>query len=129
MSFQKFYKRSFGTLFIILIGLTAMSIAQKPQPHQPSISIINQNNREMSVAGSNNLYCAGYIETGSVNTSYEIVGADNEKDQHIYVQGDLLYISAGAGRGVRVGDMFSVIRPRGRVSKQWTKKGNLGFYV
>ena len=129
MSFQNFYKRSFGTLFIILIGLAAISFAQKPQPRPTPTVIFNQNNRELPVAGSNNLDCAGYIESGSVNTSYEIVGADNEKDQHLYAQGDFLYISAGANRGVKVGDRFAVIRPRGKVSKQWTRKSSLGFYV
>ncbi len=129
MSFQNFYKRSFGTLFIILIGLTAIGFAQKPQPRPTPTVLLNQNNRELPVAGSNNLYCAGYIESGSVNTGYEVVGADNEKDQHIYAQGDFLYISAGANRGVKVGDKFSVIRPRGKVSKQWTRKTSLGFYV
>lgn len=129
MSFQNFYKRSFGTLFIILIGLAAIGFAQQPQPRSKPQMIVDQTNRKLPVAGSNNLYCAGYIESGSVNTNYEIVGADNEKDQHIYAQGDFLYISAGQNRGVKVGDLFSVIRPRGNVSKQWTKKSKLGFYV
>jgi len=127
VSFQNFYNRSVGTLFIILIGLTTANFAQTPRP--TPIVIVNQNQRELPVAGSNNLYCAGYIETGSVNQNFEIVGADNEKDQHIFAQGDFLYISAGQNRGVKVGDMFSVIRPRGRVSRQWTNKRNLGFYV
>lgn len=127
MSFQNFYQKSFATLFTILIGLAAISFAQTPRP-TPTL-VINENKRPLPVAGSNNLYCAGYIETGSVNTNFEIVGADNEKDQHIFAQGDFLYISAGRNRGVKVGDMFSVIRPRGRVSRQWTKKRNLGFYV
>ncbi len=129
MSFQNFYKRSFGTLFIILIGLSAICLAQKPQPKATPTVIFNQLNRDLPVAGSNNLYCAGYIESGSVNTSYEIVGAENEKDQYIFSQGDFLYITGGANVGVKVGDTFSVIRPRGKVTRQWTRKGNLGFYV
>lgn len=83
----------------------------------------------MPVAGGNNLFCAGYVETAPVDTSYEIVGAQNEKDGHIYAQGDYLYLSFGASRGAKIGDVYSVIRPRGQVKTRWTDKQNLGFYV
>lgn len=129
MSFQKFYKTSFGTLFFVLVILTAMAAAQKPRTAPTPRLIIMQDDRKMPVAGSNNLYCAGYVESGEVNTANEIVGAEDEQEQNIYAQGDNVYISMGTNRGVKVGDMFSVIRPRGRVETRWTKKNNLGFYV
>ena len=127
MIFQQFYKRSFATLFLFLFVLAGMSNAQKPQP-TPTL-VINQVNKQMPVASGNNLYCAGYVESGTVRTGKKIVGAENEQEQFIYGQGDNLYINTGANQGVRVGDMFSVIRPRGRVETRWTKKKNLGFYV
>lgn len=127
MSFQKFYTTSFGTLFLVLFVLAASALAQKPTP-TPRL-IVNQDTRKMPVAGSNSLYCAGYVETGEVNTDNKIVGGEFEQDQHIYSQDDNLYISMGTNRGVKVGDKFAVIRPRGRVETRWTKKKNLGFYV
>lgn len=127
MSFQKVYKTSFTAIFLGLIAFTSNGAAQRPTP-TPTL-IVNQNNREIPVAGSNNLYCAGFIQTASVDTSYEIVGAARERDKHVFAQGDELYISAGASRGVKAGDTFSVIRPRGRVESRWTKKRDVGFYV
>lgn len=127
MSFQKFYKTSFGTLFLVIFILTVGAFAQKPQP-TPQL-IVAPDNRTVPVAGKNSLYCAGYVETAAVNTANEIVGAELEQEKHIFAQGDNIYISMGANRGVKVGDMFSVIRPRGRVETRWTKKRNLGFYV
>jgi len=127
VSFQKFYKTSLATLFLLLFVLISSGAAQRPTP-TPTL-IINQDNRPMPLATGNNLYCAGFIQTASVDTSYEIVGAQAERDKQIFSQGDELYISAGANRNVRVGDMFSVIRPRGRVESRWTKKRNIGFYV
>jgi hypothetical protein len=127
VSFQKFCRTSFGTLFLIGVVLSANALAQRPTP-TPQL-IINRDNRQMPVAAGNNLYCAGYVETGSVNTANEIVGAEFEQEKHIFAQGDNLYISMGANRGVKVGDVFSVIRPRGRVETRWSKKRNLGFYV
>jgi len=129
VSYQKFYKTSFGTLFFVLVFLTATATAQNPRTTPTPRLIVPQDDRKMPVAGSNNLYCAGYVETGTVNTANEIVGAEDEQEQNIYAQGDNVYISMGANRGVKVGDMFSVIRPRGRVVTRWTKKNNLGFYV
>jgi hypothetical protein len=75
------------------------------------------------------LYCAGYVQNAKVDTSRKIVGAENEQEQNVYSQGNNVYISLGENRNVQVGDMFSVIRPRGQVNTRWTKKDDLGFYV
>lgn len=129
MSFQKFYKKSFEALFLITAVLTVSAMAQNPQTTPtPRLNVV-QDDRKISIAGSNNLYCAGYVETGTVNTANEIVGAEDEQEQNVYAQGDNVYISMGANRGVKVGDVFSVIRPRGQVETRWSKKTNLGFYV
>ena len=83
----------------------------------------------MPLVSGNNLVCSGYVGTASVDTSYEIVGAQNEKDQFNFAQNDYIYVSVGANRGAKVGDMYSVIRPRGKVETRWSKKRNLGVYV
>jgi hypothetical protein len=83
----------------------------------------------MPVAAGNNLYCAGFVESNSVDTSSKIVGAENEQERFTYAQNDNVYINFGANRGAKVGDKFAVIRPRGRVETRWSKKKNLGFYV
>lgn len=104
-----------ATFLMILLGLVAVASAQQV--------------KQMPVAGSNNLLCAGFIQQAEVDTSRKIIGADLEKEKNIYAQGDYIYLSKGSGDNVKVGDMFSVIRPRGRVESRWTKKRNLGFYV
>ncbi len=127
MSFQKFYQSIFGMLFLILFAAATSSFAQRPTP-TPTL-IINRDNREMPVVAGNNLYCAGYVQTNSVDTSNKIVGAENEQDKFTYAQGDDVYINLGANRGVKVGDTFAVIRPRGQVETRLSRKKNLGFYV
>lgn len=123
VSFQKFYKQIFGLLFLISAGfLGVVSAQQKP-------TVILPLDREMSVAVRNNLYCAGYISKAKVNTKQEIVGAENEQEQFIYSQNNNLYISMGAKQGVKVGDMFAVVRPRGRFRSKFSKKGDLGIFV
>ena len=128
MKFQDFCRKSFGVVFSGLVVFSVSGLAQSTKDQSPTL-VINSQRREMPVAGANNLYCAGYVESEKVDTSRKIVGAENEQEQFVYAQGNRLYINAGANRGVQVGDMFSVIRPRGQVETRWTKKGRLGFYV
>lgn len=113
MNFQKFSKKGFLALAAGLLMLPVVALAQGP----------------MAVAGANNLYCAGYVQTASVNVDNKIVGAENEQDQFVYAQGQNLYVSMGANKGVQVGDVFTVVRPRGSVKTRWTNKDYLGFYV
>lgn len=84
----------------------------------------------MRVAEKNNLYCAGYVQKSAIDTSNKLVGAVEEQEQYNYSEGDLVYLNMGAGKGVQVGDMMSVVRPRGQVKTRWTNKNDgLGFYV
>jgi hypothetical protein len=128
VSFQKFYNKIFGLNLLILLFLSANAFAQNQGQPRPSV-VIDKLQKELPVATGNNLYCAGYVQTNPVNTANKIVGAEDEQEQNIYAQGDNLYINVGANSGVKIGDIFAVIRPRGQVETRWTKKENLGFYV
>ncbi|MEP6903255.1 MAG: FlgT C-terminal domain-containing protein, partial [Actinomycetota bacterium] len=125
VKFQKFFRKSFGMLFLGLLVFSAVAFAQDKK----ATLVVSQATKNLPVAGANNLYCAGYVQTGKVDTSRKIVGAENEQEQNVYSQGNNVYINLGANKNVQVGDMFAVIRPRGRVETRWTKKDNLGFYV
>ena len=125
MKFQQLFKTSFGVFFLGVIVFCSAVAAQE----RKATLVVGDQNREMPLAGNNNLYCAGYVQTEPVNTSAKIVGAENEQEQFVFSQGNYLYVNAGAGSGVKVGDMFSVVRPRGQVETRWTKKGDLGYYV
>jgi hypothetical protein len=80
------------------------------------------------VAAGRNLFCAGFVQLNGISTENKIIGADNEADAYNFKFNDYLYINSGADKGVKVGDVYSVIRPRGQVESRWTKK-DVGFYV
>ncbi len=82
-----------------------------------------------SVAAGNNLYCAGYIQSGAISDGNKIVGAVDEADKYNFAQNDFMYINMGSNKGVNVGDMFTVVRPRAQVKSKWSPKSDLGFYV
>lgn len=132
MSFQKLFVKSFAALSLVLLAFTAIAVAQgdpAPKEDEPATLVAERFVRELRVATGSNLYCAGYIQRAKVNTAFEIVGADDEKDQFIYSENDYVYLSRGGRQGVKVGDKFSVIRPRGRFETDLSKKKNLGYYV
>lgn len=114
MNVQKISIKSMIALLVAIFGLTVIVPAQ---------------DEKMSNFDGNYLLCAGFIQTEKINPSSKIVGADEEKEKNVYAQGDYIYLNIGTSSGVKVGDMFSVVRPRGKVNTRWTKKGSLGFYV
>lgn len=129
MNFHKLSKVSSVLLLVLTMALTAFAQDREDKGVKSTLVFEDGVNRELPIAMSNNLYCAGYIQRSELDTSKEIVGATEEKDRHIYAEGDELYINAGAVNGVKAGDMFAVIRPRGKVKSKWSKKKSLGHYV
>lgn len=81
------------------------------------------------VALGNNLYCAGYIQTLPAYSTLEVVGGEEEQEQRVYSQGDYIYLGSGAQQNVKVGEFYTVTRPKGGVRSVWSKKKYLGVYV
>jgi hypothetical protein len=125
--FQIVCKRAAASVLAALTVFAALGAAQQrtvvltPVTPPPA--------RSMRVAERTNLYCAGYVQSGPIDTSRKIVGAVEEQETFMYSQNNFVYLNAGANKGVQVGDMFSVVRPRGQVKSHWTRKGSLGFYT
>ena len=107
MNLQILKLKTIGLCILAVAAFSAISFAQ-------------------SATTLNNLYCGGFVQSSPINTNNFIVGAEFEADGHIFAQGDTLVIK---GNNFQVGEMLSVIRPKGRVETRWTKKNNLGFFV
>lgn len=131
MNFQSFFKRFAAAVFAAACVFTVSAVAQqvRPRPTPGPSQVLNKAAVPSSVAGQNNLYCAGYVQTSPVETATKLVGGYNEQEQFLYSENNFVYINAGSDKGVRVGDMMSVFRPRGAVKTRWSRKGDLGFYV
>src|ERR1043166_9982497 len=82
------------------------------------------------VAGRTNLYCAGYIRYQRFPKSPEIVGAEGEPEQRTFAEGDIVFLNWGAQQGIKEGQQFEIIRPKGDVKGVFReKKGHLDTYV
>jgi hypothetical protein len=83
-----------------------------------------------TVAGDSTLFCAGYIRYQKLPHMPEIVGAQDEQEQRTYSDGDVVYLNEGSQQGIKEGQTFQIIRPRGTVKGvHREKKGFLGIYV
>jgi len=127
VNFQKFFKKQIFAFGMIAGVLSAIGFAQN------SSAIMSVPKKEApkptAVAGRTNLYCAGYIQQSAISTGNRIVGGVNESDGYNYGEKDYVYINMGSDKGVNVGDVFAVVRPKGRVDSRWTSKKDIGFYV
>jgi hypothetical protein len=134
------YQGLMASLLLMACGLTGAVNAQtgnpaagaqtQQQPQRPTV-ILPKDQGPSPAASRTDLYCAGFIQYVPFPTpAMQIVGGEQEQEQRVYSEGDYVFINAGSRQGVRVGDTFSVIRPRGKLTSKFTKKrGYLGVYV
>lgn len=109
--------------------VSSASVAPEQQTTKPTVVLQSQRG-PVPVAGSNNLLCGGFIQYAPAPNDRQIVGAEEEQEQQAYAQGDYVYINTGARDGVREGEEFVVVRPRGQYqSKRSGKSGWLGVYT
>jgi len=74
--------------------------------------------------------CGGFIEQTPQAAAGQIVGAEEEAERRIYKEGDMVFVDAGAQAGMRAGQEFSVVRPRGQFRSKFSRKsGSLGVYT
>lgn len=137
MRTRKIVYHSLMTTLLMACGLLSAASAQTPAPaggqtQQPRPTVVlPEEQGPARVAGRTDLYCAGFIQYVPFQTpALQIVGSEQEQEQRAYAEGDYVFINAGSREGVRVGQTFSVVRPRGRLTSKFTRKhGYLGVYV
>lgn len=111
-------------LFAFAFTATAQTPAPTPQMIMPAAKEPGR------VAGETILFCAGHIRYQRFGPTPEIVGAEEEQEQRTYSDGDIVYLNAGASQGIKDGQTYQIIRPRGDVKGVHRQKiGFLGTYV
>jgi hypothetical protein len=115
---------SFACLLALPLAANAQTPAATPQMILPTAA------QPARVAGESALSCAGYIRYQRFGETPEIVGAEEEQEQRTYSDGDIVYLNAGSRHGIKEGQNFQIIRPRGDVKGvHRNKRGFLGTYV
>ena len=121
---------NFKALLLSLALLPALAFATKAQERERAQLVVPTTHQEQRVADKSKLYCAGYIRHQTLPHMPEIVGAQEEQEQRTYADGDVVYLNEGSQQGIKEGQTFQIIRPRGTVKGVHKhKKGFLGIYV
>ena len=121
---------NFKALLLSLALLPAGAFALNAQEPQRPTVIVPTANQPQRIADRTRLYCAGYIRTQKLSHMPEIVGAVEEQEQRRYSDRDIVYINEGSQQGIREGQIFQIIRPRGDVKGVHREKiGFLGTYI
>lgn len=130
--FASFALTALSKTFLLPVCLVAFAFAANAQTPAPTPQLTAPPAKHpMQVAGRTTLYCAGYIRLQRFPRNMaEIVGAEEEQEQRSFADGDVVYINAGAAQGIKEGQNFQIIRPRGDVKGvHREKKGFIGTYV
>ncbi len=99
-------------------------------PAVPSVVVMPTENAPAPVARESELTCGGFITQAPTSTHFEIIGAEQEQERRVFGEGSYVFISAGARDGVKAGQEFSVVRPRGQFKSKFShKSGSLGVFV
>src|SRR5690349_255310 len=121
---------NFKALLLSLALLPAFAFATNAQERERAQLILPTTNQQQRVADRTKLYCAGYIRHETLPHMPEIVGALEEQEQRRYGDREIVYINAGTQQGIKEGQIFQVIRPRGEVKGVHKEKhGFLGTYI
>lgn len=111
-----------------LMVFAATANAQTPTP-TPQV-VVPTTEHQQRVAGKSSIMCAGYIKYHRFQPMPEIVGALEEQETRTFSDGDVVYINRGSSGGIKEGQEFQIIRPRGDVKGVYKEKfGYLGTYV
>lgn len=102
----------------------------KPQQTRPPMILPERNTG--SGFGRSTMQCAGYFRRPPLKGIPEIVGGEEEQERNIYTTGDYVYINSGSGQGVREGQEFHIVRPRGDdlhvFGQSAQTRGSLGIF-
>jgi len=123
----------FGNFKALLLSFALLPagafVINAQEPARPTVIVPTQNTQQR-VADRTRLFCAGYIRNQTLPHMPEIVGAVEEQEQRRYADGDVVYINAGSHDGIKEGQTFQIIRPRGDVKGVFRQKhGFLGTYI
>ena len=121
------YSKALFTL-VCLLALAISSNAQTPSA-TPAVVLPDQH-QPQHVIGKSNLYCTGFIRLERLPDMPQVVGAEEEQEQRKFSDGDMVYLNAGSAQGIKEGQTFQIIRPRGDVKGVHKEKlGFVGTYI
>src|SRR3954465_7828565 len=57
------------------------------------------------------VYCSGFVSDPKVPDDIRVISGEQSNYKIIFSHGDYVYVNRGQQQGVKVGDVFSIVRP------------------
>src|SRR6202012_4453319 len=65
------------------------------------------------------VYCSGFVSDPKVPDDIRVVSGEQSNYKIIFSRGDYVYVNRGAQQGVKLGDVFSIVRPDRDAANEW----------
>lgn len=88
-------------ILMLALSLALLPVAAWGQQQKAALPLTTQRD----------IYCSGMVTTDSVARGTQLVSGEQSQYKITFDQGDYVYINRGTNKGVKVGDVFSVMRP------------------
>ncbi len=88
-------------ILMLALSLALLPVAALGQQQKAALPLTTQRD----------IYCSGMVTTDSVPRGTQLVSGEQSQYKITFDQGDYVYINRGTNKGVKVGDVFSVMRP------------------
>jgi hypothetical protein len=88
-------------ILMVALSLALLPVAAWGQEQKTGLPLTTQRD----------IYCSGMVTTDSVPRSTQLVSGEQSEYRITFDEGDYVYINRGSNKGVKVGDVFSVMRP------------------
>ena len=66
-----------------------------------------------------NVYCSGFISDPKVPDDMRVISGEQSSFKIIFSRGDNVYLNRGADQGVKIGDVYAVVRPDIDPTNEW----------
>jgi hypothetical protein len=100
----------------------AVSQAEEPPVIPPS------ENAPQPLGFESDIYCFGYLGALSEPFPLQVHGAESSAEQTDFITDDLLYVTGGLDRGLKVGDQYWIVTPEQEILHPVTGKSMGRFY-
>jgi hypothetical protein len=65
------------------------------------------------------VYCSGFVSDPKVPDDIRVISGEQSSYKIIFSRGDLLYVNRGQQQGVKLGDVYSIVRPSKDPANEW----------
>jgi hypothetical protein len=58
------------------------------------------------------VYCSGFVRDNKISDELHLISGEEANYKIVFTQGNYVYLNQGASKGIKVGDRFTVVRPK-----------------